>query len=135
MDAVSRADDAVALVAYVQALVALLAGDRPDKAAAPPHPVLSRENQWRAARYGLGAGVVDPRSGNGERITTLIRRTLRRLEPEARNLGCERELAGMHRILADGNGADRQLAVYAVTSDPRAVARDIARLTVAGDAA
>ena len=36
------------------------------------------------------------------------------------------------RILRDGNGADRQLAVYAATGDPRDVARDIADVTQAG---
>jgi hypothetical protein len=41
-------------------------------------------------------------------------------------------LEGVRRILRDGNGADRQLAVYAATGDPREVARDIANATQAG---
>ena len=51
---------------------------------------------------------------------------------DARAIGCDRELEGVRRILRDGNGADRQLAVYAATGDPREVARDIANATQAG---
>jgi len=51
MDAVTRVDDAIALAAYVQALVHHYAG----APAARCHPVLAEENKWRAARYGLDA--------------------------------------------------------------------------------
>ena len=43
-------------------------------------------------------------------IRGLIDATLPRLRRYARELGCERELAGVERILRDGNGAARQLA-------------------------
>jgi len=49
-----------------------------------------------------------------------------------RAVGCDRELEGVRRILRDGNGADRQLEVYAATGDPREVARDIANVMQAG---
>jgi glutamate---cysteine ligase / carboxylate-amine ligase len=129
MDAVSRIDDAVALAAYVQALVVALTERAADMPLAVPHPVLSRENQWRAARYGLRATVMDPEEGGRIPVAGLILRSLERLAPVARGLGCERELAGVRRILRDGNGADRQLAVHAATGDPRAVARDITRVS------
>ena len=59
MDAVSRVEDAVALAAYVQALVR-----RYTEADAPAqHPVIAQENKWRAARYGLEATVVDVERG------------------------------------------------------------------------
>ncbi len=129
MDAVSRIDDAIALAGYVQALVVALTERAAEVAPVVPHPVLSGENQWRAARYGLQATVMDPENGTRMPIARLIRRTLERLAPVARGLGCERELAGVRRILRDGNGADRQLAVHDATGDPRAVARDIARVS------
>ena len=129
MDAVSRVEDAVALTAYVQALVAhYLADETP----ARRHPVLTNENKWRAARYGLRATVIDLALGGPTPIIDLIERTLREIAGDARAIGCDRELEGIRRILRDGNGADRQRAVYAATGDPREVVRDIADVTHAG---
>ena len=65
-------------------------------------------------------------------ITQLIEHTLREIASDARAIGCDRELEGVRRILRDGNGADRQLALYAATGDPLEVARDIANVTQAG---
>ena len=55
-----------------------------------------RENKWLAARYGLEAPVMDLATGRRNRVPVaqLIRRTLRDVEPHARELGCERELEG-----------------------------------------
>ncbi len=133
MDAVSRVEDAVALTAYVQALVAhYLAADQAGETPARRHPVLTNENKWRAARYGLRATVIDLVMGGPIAITRLVERTLREIAGDARAIGCDRELEGIRRILRDGNGADRQLAVYAATGDPREVVRDIADVTQAG---
>ena len=51
------------------------------------------------------------------------------LAPYALELGCDRELEGIQRILRDGNGATRQLGVHAATGGVLAVARDIAETT------
>jgi carboxylate-amine ligase len=133
MDGVSRVDDAVALAAYIQALVRwhLAAEEGGDRTAAC-HPVLTHENKWRAARYGLRATVIDPDGGGRIPIAALIERTLDELAPHARELGCDSELDGVRRILRDGNGADRQLSVYAATADTVQVARDVAEITGAG---
>jgi carboxylate-amine ligase len=133
MDAVSRVEDAVALTAYVQALVAhYVIADQSGETLPLWHAVLTHENKWRAARYGLRATVIDPAQGGPIPITQLIERTLGTIAGDARVIGCDRELEGVRRILRDGNGADRQLAVYAATGDPREVARDIANVTRAG---
>jgi carboxylate-amine ligase len=122
MDAVTNVEDAIALAAYVQALVR-----RYDDAEGPAcHPVLAGENKWRAARYGLDGTVVDVAGGGAAPIRTVIARTLAEIAPYARELGCEDELAGIDRILRDGNGADHQLAAGA---DARAAARAIAAAT------
>ena len=130
MDAVSRVDDAVALAAYVQALVQRYVADgRGRRRRARCHPVLTHENKWQAARYGLEATVVDPSHGGPVPVAELIERTLTDVAPHARELGCEGELDGVRRLLRDGNGAKRQLAVYAATQDAVAVTRDIVELT------
>ena len=62
-------------------------------------------------------------------VSQLVRRTLRHVEPHARELGSDRELAGIEEILRRGNGADRQLRVFNANHDIVEVAREIARLT------
>jgi carboxylate-amine ligase len=130
MDAVSRIEDAVALAAYVQALVARYRAEHDaGRALREHHPMLTRENKWRAERHGLQATVIDLEGGGSVPIARMVENTLRDVAPHARDLGCDRELEGIRRILRDGNGADRQLAVHASTGDVGAVSRDIADIT------
>jgi carboxylate-amine ligase len=62
-------------------------------------------------------------------VAQLIRRTLRDIEPHARELGSERELEGVREILARGNGADRQLRVWNANRDIVEVVREISSAT------
>ena len=133
LDAVSRIEDAVALAAYVQALVAHYRALHEAGEPLPAHhPMLTRENKWRAERHGLAATVVDLDGGGPAPIARIVERTLRKVAPHAADLGCDRELEGIRRILRDGNGAERQLAVYAATGDVGTVTRDIAEMTRSG---
>ena len=62
-------------------------------------------------------------------VSQLVRRTLKELEPHARELGCERELEGISEILRKGNGADRQRRVWHAKRDIAEVVRAIADAT------
>jgi glutamate---cysteine ligase / carboxylate-amine ligase len=132
MDAVTRIEEAVALTAYVQALVKLYS-ERHDTGQELPsyHRILVTENKWLAARYGLEAPVMDLATGRRNRVPVaqLIRRTLRDLEPHAQELGSERELDGIREILDRGNGADRQLRIYNANRDLSEVVAEIADVT------
>jgi carboxylate-amine ligase len=64
-------------------------------------------------------------------VAQLVRRTLRDIEPHARELGCERELEGIREILARGNGSDRQRRIFNANRDIVEVAREIANATEA----
>jgi glutamate---cysteine ligase / carboxylate-amine ligase len=131
-DAVTRLEHVIALVAYCQALVKLLA-ERFDRRERIPsyHRILTTENKWLAGRYGLDAPVMDLATGRRNRIpiAQLIRRTLREIEPHARELGSERELEGVEEILRNGNGADRQLRVFNANRDIVEVVSEIADAT------
>jgi glutamate---cysteine ligase / carboxylate-amine ligase len=133
-DAVTRLEDAVAITAYCQALVKHLC-ERHDEGEAIPsyHRILTTENKWLAARYGLEAPVMDLATGRRNRIPVaqVVRRTLRELEPHARELGSERELEGIGEILARGNGADRQLRVFNANRDIGEVVQEVAAATEA----
>jgi glutamate---cysteine ligase / carboxylate-amine ligase len=131
-DAVTRMEHVVALVAYCQALVKLYS-ERFDRGEAIPsyHRILTTENKWLAGRYGLEAPLMDLATGRRNRVPVaqLIRRTLREIEPHARELGSERELAVIEEILANGNGADRQLRVFNANHDIVEVVSEIANAT------
>jgi carboxylate-amine ligase len=133
-DAVTRVEDAVALAAYCQALVKLLS-EQHDRGEPIPsyHRILTTENKWLAARYGLEAPVMDLATGARNRVPVaqLVRRTLKEIEPHARELGSDRELEGIADILARGNGADRQLRVFNANRDIVEVVEEIAKATEA----
>jgi len=74
-----------------------------------------RENKWRAARYGLDADIVVDDKGTVRPVRQAITDLVEELEPTARRLGCEAELADVHRVLAVGASYQRQRAVAAAT--------------------
>jgi carboxylate-amine ligase len=119
-------------VAYCQALVKLYA-ERFERGEEIPsyHRILTTENKWLAGRYGLEAPVMDLATGRRNRlpVAQLIRRTLKEIEPHARELGTERELEGIEAILRNGNGADRQLRVFNANRDIVEVVSEIANAT------
>jgi carboxylate-amine ligase len=131
---VTRVEDAVAIAAYCQALVKQLS-ERYDAGDEIPsyHRILTSENKWLAARYGLEAPVMDLAAARRNRvpIARLIRRTLAEIEPHARELGSERELEGILEILGRGSSSDRQLRIYTANRDIVEVAREIADATEA----
>jgi glutamate---cysteine ligase / carboxylate-amine ligase len=134
MDAVSRVEDTTALAAYVQGLVKHYSDVYEAGRELPSyHRILTTENKWLAARYGLEAPVMDLVTGRRNRVPVaqLVRRALREIEPHARELGSERELEGIREILGRGNGADRQLRVFNANRDIVEVVSEIADATEA----
>src|SRR3954462_2246955 len=131
-DAVTRLEDTVAITAYCQALVKHYCERQKGGAEIPSyHRILTTENKWLAARYGLEAPVMDLVTGrrNRQPVAQMIRRTLKIVAPHARELGSEAELAGIEEILRRGNGADRQQRVFNANRDIVEVAREIAETT------
>ncbi|TMK72603.1 MAG: YbdK family carboxylate-amine ligase [Actinobacteria bacterium] len=107
-DATTRIEDVVAITAYCQALV-----------------------KHYCELHERGEPLMDLATGRRNRaaVAQLIRRTLKQIEPHARELGSERELEGIVEILARGNGADRQLRVFNANRDIVEVVREIADAT------
>jgi carboxylate-amine ligase len=131
-DAVTLVEDAVALAAFCQALVKLYSERHVVGAEIPSyHRILTTENKWLAARYGLEAPVMDLATGRRNRVPVaqLVRRTLKEIEPHARELGSDRELEGIREILARGNSSDHQRRVWNANRDVVEVVREIADAT------
>lgn len=130
MDAVPRVDDALALAAYVQSLAKFLLdeGERDG-----PHEALLHESKWQAMRHGLEARVFAP--GGFGPVRDVVTRTLERIRPHAEELDCAEYLAGIERIIAEGNSAERQLDVFAAEKDVAGVAAAIVAESTATHAA
>lgn len=77
----------------------------------PPWHV--QENKWRAARYGLDAIVITDADSNERLVTDDLMDMLNRLEPTAKSLGCENELALVADIPKRGASYQRQRRVAA----------------------
>ncbi|MFI1915402.1 glutamate--cysteine ligase [Nocardia sp. NPDC020380] len=80
---------------------------------APLPPWHVQENKWRAARYGLDAIVITDADSNERLITDDLSEMLNRLEPTAKSLGCENELALVAEIPKRGASYQRQRRVAA----------------------
>ncbi len=106
MDAQSRLTDVSALAALVQGLARHHAETDTD-------PVPTDAIEWsafRAARDGLEAEIL---LGDGlVPLPDAARAAVELATPHARESGSEDALAGIERILSDGNGADRQRAAF-----------------------
>ena len=132
-DAQSRVDDTIALAALMQAIVAKLQKLRRQNVTFRMYPRrLIEENRWRAARYGLDGKLID----FGRRCETdereLLHEMLEFVAPEMVELGSWAELAHIERIMREGTGADRQLAVWERTGDITAVVDHIIAETYEG---
>jgi carboxylate-amine ligase len=102
-------EDAAALAALVHALARHEAEAPPVEA--PPDELLD-EAMYRAARYGVDGSLPDA-EGRLRPIGAVLTEALALADPHARELGCEDELAELHRLVGDGGGAGRQRAVHA----------------------
>lgn len=130
MDAQTRLEHTAALAAMVQAMVKELAEhyEAGKELSRYPYEMLD-ENKWLAARYGLEGELVDLPSSDRVRAVDLGRRLLKRMMPHARELGSDRELAGIEDLLERGSGGMRQLKVWRANRDLRELVKEIVTTT------
>ena len=132
-DAQSRVDDTLAIAALIQAVVVKLFK-------LLHHNVTFRiyrrrlldENRWRAARYGIDGKLIDFGRESEVEERSLLNELLEFVASEADELGTHREMAHIERIMREGTGADRQLAVWEHTQDMKAVVDHIVAETYEG---
>ncbi len=84
---------------------------------------------WRAERHGLTGGLIDLDTGVVRPTTRAIEELLEWTAPARRDLGLERFLAHVPRMLADGNGAMRQVARLEALGDVRAMHAEVVERT------
>lgn len=132
-DAQSRVDDTLALAALIQAIVAKLYKMlRQNTTFRVYRRRLLDENRWRASRYGIDGKLIDFGREAEVETKSLINELLHFVSTEVDELGSKREMAHIERILREGTGADRQLAVWEETQDMKKVVDHIVAETYEG---
>jgi carboxylate-amine ligase len=132
-DAQSRVDDTIALAALMQAIVLKLHKLRGQNVTFRCYPRrLIDENRWRAGRYGLDGKLIDFGRKCEVDERELLHEMLGFIATEVDELGNQAELAHIEKILREGTGADRQLAVWERTHEIKSVVDQIMRETYEG---
>ena len=122
-DVCTRVDEATAIAAILQAIVAKLWKLRCDNMTFRVYPLtMIDENKWRAVRYGLDGNLIDFGKQREQPARALIREMLEWfIDDVVDDLGSRREIDYAFRILDEGTSADRQLATFERTGDLRDV--------------
>lgn len=94
--------------------------------------MLLNENKARAARFGTGGKLIDFGKRTEVPYAELLDELLMFIDDVVDELGSREEVNYARTILADGTGADRQLAVHARRNDLRDVVDYIVAETKAG---
>ncbi len=110
--------DVLGLTAMIQCLVRSLSDEIDRGTATPePHPLMIRQNRWRACRFGLDAELVDPNSMEALPARQAAESLIRRLGKLSGFLGCRRHLGHALDMTAQPTGSERQIALYEELGD------------------
>jgi glutamate---cysteine ligase / carboxylate-amine ligase len=132
-DAQSRVDDTLAMAALIQAVIAKLYKlFRQNTTFRVYRRRLLDENRWRASRYGIDGKLIDFGREAEVETRSLLNELLEFVSTEVGELGSAREMAHIERIMREGTGADRQLAVWERTHDMKAVVDHLVAETYEG---
>ena len=113
MDVCTRLDDTIALTALLMCILRMLYRLRTRNQRWRLYtPMLIRENRWRAMRYSFDEGLIDLAKGEVVPFEQLISELCSLISEDAKALGCEKEIKGIHNILSRGTSAHRQLKSY-----------------------
>jgi len=132
-DEQSRVDDTLAIAALIQAVIAKLYKLQWQNMSFRIYRRrLIDENRWRASRYGIDGKLIDFGRETEVDTRSLLNELLEFVSTEVNELGSEKEMAHVERIMREGTGADRQLAVWERTQDMKAVVDQIVEETYEG---
>ena len=113
-----RVEETIAIAALCQAVIAKLYRLHEQNLSFRHYSrSLLMENKWRAARYGLDGKLIDFGKQKEVPMRDLVGEILEFVSDVSEELDSVEEIGYIHRILEEGNGADRQLRVFAETGD------------------
>ncbi|MEQ8849239.1 YbdK family carboxylate-amine ligase [Botrimarina sp.] len=116
----------LALAALIQCLVRHLS-DEIDNGAYQHdcHPMMVRQNKWRAARFGVEADLVDQSTHETKPARAIVSQLTEVLSPTARKLGCEHWLAKGESLTRGTGWSQRQLDLHDQHGDLASVVRQL----------
>jgi carboxylate-amine ligase len=117
-------EDALAIAALVQCLVKALS-DEIDEGTYQHdcHPMMVRQNKWRATRFGNKAELVDDFTHEVHPVPAVVENLIRVLSPTATQLKCTAYLEHCQQMADKPSWATRQLSILETTADAREVVR------------
>ena len=101
------------------------------------HPMMVRQNKWRAARFGIAARLVNAQDYRVRTAKEVAHDLVDRLRDVAVDLGCESELLFVKEIAAGESWADQQRNILTQTGQASEIVRQLSsqsRLTTSGPA-
>lgn len=119
-------DHVAALAALIHCLVKHLS-DRIDEGTYQfdCHPMMVRQNKWRAARYGLTATLVDTFDYSEKTVPAIANRLVDQLRGVAQDLNCETELLLIKDIVAGPDWAQRQRSILQSTGRKEEIVKQL----------
>jgi len=117
-------DDVLGLTALIQCLVQALS-DQIDEGAYQHdcHPMMVRQNKWRACRFGNTARLVNSYTYEVQTVAEVVAGLMERLTPIADTLGCRHHLDHVTQMASTPGWADKQRQLWQETSDGGEVVR------------
>ncbi len=110
--------DVLGLTAMIQCLVRSLSDEIDRNIPTPePHPLMIRQNRWRACRFGLDAELVNPNTMEALPARRAAEVLIRRLGKLSGFLGCRQHLGHALVMTALPTGSEHQIAVYEDVGD------------------
>ncbi len=116
--------DVLGITAYVQCLVKTLS-DLIDNGAYQHdcHPMMVRQNKWRASRFGTHAKLVNSFSYEVESLSLVVNSVIEKLLPAAQELDCVEYVEHVRLMASSPTWSDRQIQLMDQTKDPRQVTK------------
>ena len=119
-------DDVLAIAALIQCLVKYLSDDIDGGAYQHDcHPMMVRQNKWRACRFGNRAQLVDSYTHEVLSVSRTVQGLISRLRPTAKDLGCVAQLERTQQIANGAGWSEQQRKILDETNDPREVVRSL----------
>ena len=92
------------------------------------HPMMVRQNKWRAARFGNKAHLVNSYTYEVQPVASVIESLVTRLQPLAEELDCSRYLEHTLDMACGPTWGERQATILKETGDPTEIVRQLTRL-------
>lgn len=129
-DVPGNLEDAIGIAALVHCLVKTLSDDIDTGTYQHDcHPMMVRQNKWRAARYGLDAQLVDSDTFELQSARDVVRNLVESVRPAAAELQCTAELDRVQALMDRTNWSQRQLAFLKTSGNSEDMVRHMTAIS------